>query len=68
LGDISRYSEYERGATFVGIVCIKDPVRPEVRPAIQDCQTAGIRVIMITGDSKETAAAIAKEVDILRPD
>jgi len=49
----------------VGIVCIKDPVRPEVKPAIADCKTAGIRVIMITGDSKETATAIAQELDII---
>lgn len=46
-------------------MCIKDPVRKEVKPAIKDCKTAGIRVIMITGDSKETAIAIAKELDII---
>jgi len=46
-------------------MCIKDPVRPEVKNAIEDCKTAGIRVIMITGDSKETAVAIAKELDII---
>lgn len=34
LGDISKYNEYEQGATFVGVVCIRDPVRPEVKPAI----------------------------------
>ena len=49
----------------MGIVCIKDPVRPEVKPAIADCKTAGIRVIMITGDSKETATAIAQELNII---
>lgn len=38
-----------------------------MRPAIQACRTAGIRVIMITGDSKETAVAIAKELDIIDP-
>ena len=65
LSDISKYSEQEQGACFVGIVCIKDPVRPEVKPAIADCKTAGIRVIMITGDSKETATAIAQELDII---
>jgi Ca2+-transporting ATPase len=46
-------------------VCIKDPVREEVKPAIRDCKIAGIRVIMITGDSKETATSIAQELDIL---
>lgn len=49
------------------MVCIKDPVRNEVKAAIKDCKTAGIRVIMITGDSKETAVAIAKEVNIIDP-
>jgi magnesium-transporting ATPase (P-type) len=65
LGDIQKYSGFETGAVFIGIVCIKDPVREEVKPAIRDCKMAGIRVIMITGDSKETATAIAKECDIL---
>lgn len=65
LSDISTYNKYEQGATFIGIVCIKDPVRPEVKPAIADCKTAGIRVIMITGDSRETAMAIAQELNIL---
>jgi len=46
-------------------MCIKDPVRPEAKSAIKDCNTAGIRVMMITGDSKETAVAIAKELDII---
>ena len=49
------------------MVCIKDPVRGEVKSAIEDCKTAGIRVIMITGDSKETAVAIAKELEIINP-
>jgi Ca2+-transporting ATPase len=67
LGSISHhdYGNYEEGATFIGLVCIKDPVRAEVAPAIADCQTAGIRVIMITGDSKHTAIAVARELNIL---
>ena len=65
LEDTRTYDNFEQGATLVGIVCIKDPVRPEVKPAIKDCHTAGIRVIMITGDSKETAMAIAKELNII---
>ncbi len=52
----------------MGIVCIKDPVREEVAQSIADCKTAGIRVIMITGDSKETAVAIAKEIRIIDED
>ena len=51
----------------MGYICIKDPVRPEVKASIADCRTAGINVIMITGDSKETAIAIAKELDIIKP-
>ena len=46
-------------------MCIKDPVREEAKGAIADCKTAGIRVIMITGDSKETAVSIAKELQII---
>jgi Ca2+-transporting ATPase len=65
LSDISKYDEFEKNAVFVGVVAIKDPVRDEVKPAIADCYTAGIRVIMITGDSKETAMSIAKELDII---
>ncbi len=47
-----------------GIVGIKDPARPEVSNSIQQCTNAGIRVMMITGDSKETAIAIARDVNI----
>lgn len=55
LGDLKKYSELESGGTFLGVVCIMDPPRDEVKSSIEDCKTAGIRVIMITGDSKETA-------------
>lgn len=51
LKDIENYDKYEQGATFIGFVCIKDPARPEVKSAISACTTAGIRVIMITGDA-----------------
>ena len=37
LTDITQYNDFEKNATFLGIVCIKDPVRPEVAPAIADC-------------------------------
>ncbi len=62
LSDLTKYNEFEYGCTFLGFVCIRDPPRDEVKGAIEDCKTAGIRVIMITGDSKETAVAIAKEI------
>ena len=65
LTDSSKYAQLEGGCSFLGFVCIKDPVRPEVKDSIQACKTAGINVIMITGDAKETAVAIAKELKIL---
>ncbi len=67
LSDFSKYQSLESGGTFIGCMCIKDPVRPEVKNAIEDCKTAGIRVIMITGDSQNTATAIAKELLIIDP-
>lgn len=68
LSDINKYAEYEIGGTFLGFVCIRDPPRDEVKQAILECKTAGIRVIMITGDSKETAVAIAQELNIIESD
>lgn len=46
-------------------MCIKDPVRKDIDKCIEQCHTAGIKVFMITGDSKETASAIAKEIGII---
>ncbi|MBF0815892.1 HAD family hydrolase [Microbacterium paludicola] len=54
------------GLEFLGVFGIVDPPRPEVIAAIADCHTAGIRVKMITGDHAGTAAAIAREVGIVR--
>jgi len=56
----------EEGLTFVGLTGMIDPPRAEVSEAVAKCRSAGIRVIMITGDHLETAKAIASELDILR--
>ncbi len=50
---------------FLGLVGMIDPVRPEVKPAIDECRSAGIRAIMITGDHKDTAVAIAMQLGII---
>lgn len=55
----------ERNLTFIGLTGMIDPVRPEVKVAIEKCRHAGIRPIMITGDHKDTAVAIAKELGII---
>ena len=60
------FIELEQKMVFVGICGIKDPARPEVAPAIAECVTAGIRVVMITGDTQPTAEAIAKEIGIFK--
>lgn len=57
----------ERDLTFVGLAGMIDPPRPEVKQAVARCGQAGIRPIMITGDHRLTAMAIARELDILRP-
>ena len=54
----------EFGLTFLGVVGMIDPPRHEVAEAVRTCRQAGIRTIMITGDHKVTALAIAKELDI----
>jgi P-type Ca2+ transporter type 2C len=64
LADSSNYRSIESGLTLVGIVGIKDPARPGVADSIDLCTRAGIRVMMITGDAKDTAIAIARDVHI----
>ena len=56
----------ERELVFLGLVGMLDPVRPEVLPAIEECKRAGIRPIMITGDHKDTAAAIAMQLGMIK--
>ena len=55
----------EADLTYLGLSGMIDPVRPEVKAAIVECREAGIRPIMITGDHKDTAVAIAKELGII---
>ena len=55
----------ENDLTFIGLTGMIDPVRPEVKAAIEQCKSAGIRAIMITGDHKDTAVAIALELGII---
>jgi P-type Ca2+ transporter type 2C len=55
----------EQGLTFIGLVGMIDPIRTEVVGAIEECKAASIRAIMITGDHKDTAVAIATQLGIL---
>jgi Ca2+-transporting ATPase len=56
----------EREMTFLGLVGMIDPPRPEARAAIRTCEAAGIRVVMITGDHPVTAQAVARELGVLK--
>lgn len=56
----------ENGLTFMGLIAMMDPPREESKAAVAECISAGIKPVMITGDHKVTAAAIAKEIGILK--
>lgn len=64
--DRSLTLEDEKDLTFVGLIAMMDPPREESAAAVADCRRAGIRPVMITGDHKVTASAIAKEIGILQ--
>ncbi|XP_073286804.1 putative calcium-transporting ATPase 13, plasma membrane-type [Primulina huaijiensis] len=67
-GDGEIYNKVQdTGLTFLGLVGLKDPCRPGVKKAVEDCQYAGVHVKMITGDNIFTAKAIATECGILGP-
>ncbi len=55
----------EHDFVFLGLAAMKDPLRPEAKTAVAACRTAGIHTVMITGDHKDTGAAIARELGIL---
>ncbi|MDK2741656.1 MAG: cation-translocating P-type ATPase [Nitrospira sp.] len=58
--------EVERDLIFLGLFAMKDPLRPEATEAVRLCREAGIRTAMITGDHKDTAIAIARELGLYR--
>lgn len=65
--DLNLDESSEQNMTFIGLIAMMDPPREESKQAVADCISAGIRPVMITGDHRVTAAAIAKEIGILQP-
>jgi P-type Ca2+ transporter type 2C len=66
IGPVTPSREWESELTFIGLVGLVDPPRPEVAAAIDEARRAGIRTVMITGDHPATARAIAEEIDLWR--
>ena len=68
LSDPLQYASLESGLTFLGLAAMMDPPRPEIAESLRKCQEAGIRVIVLTGDNKETAEAIGKRIRLFAAD
>lgn len=62
------YAQLEQNMTLLGLVCMLDPPRVEVIDSIQKCRESGIRVIVITGDSPNTAESICRQIAVFRAD
>ncbi|MDZ7652482.1 MAG: cation-translocating P-type ATPase [Burkholderiaceae bacterium] len=62
----ARRDQVDGGLTLLGLVGMIDPPRPEAKAAVEACERAGIRVVMITGDHPQTAAAVARELGLLK--
>jgi Ca2+-transporting ATPase len=56
----------EKQLTFLGLIAMSDPPRPEVKEAVAKCKQAGIKTVMITGDHKNTAVAVARELGFFK--
>lgn len=67
LPDPISHDRLEKDLNFAGLVGLIDPARPEVKEAIAECHSAGIHTVMITGDHPATAAAIARDIGLLKP-
>lgn len=60
--------DYESDSIFLGLIGLKDPIKPEIKESIASCHQAGIEVVMITGDALKTACAIGKECGLIKED